>query len=223
MVNYTVDPKVLVPFVPRGTELDLWQGRAKVSLIGFRFLQTRLLGIPVPFHTDFEEVNLRFYVVRRVGTEVRRGVTFIREIVPKPAIAWTALAFYNEPYLAMPMKHSLSTTSAGCEAEYQWGPRGQMNALTMNADPEFAPMNPDSEEAFIAEHYWGYCPQRNGSTIEYQVKHPSWNIAAARSTQIDVDWQRLYGDSFAHLADALPASAFLAKGSAVSVGFGQRF
>ena len=40
-----------------------------VSLVGFMFKNTRLLNIPIPFHTDFEEVNLRFYVKHFDGNE----------------------------------------------------------------------------------------------------------------------------------------------------------
>jgi uncharacterized protein YqjF (DUF2071 family) len=87
MLNYEVDQSLLLPFVPSGTTLDQWEGKTYVSLVGFRFLKTRVLGLPVPFHTNFDEVNLRFYVRRRIAGDVRRGVVFIREIVPRWAIA----------------------------------------------------------------------------------------------------------------------------------------
>ena len=58
MLNYVVNPKVLAPFVPAGTELDSWAGKNFVSVVGFRFLNTRVLRIPLPFHRHFEEVNL---------------------------------------------------------------------------------------------------------------------------------------------------------------------
>ncbi|HEX7980960.1 MAG TPA: DUF2071 domain-containing protein, partial [Gemmatimonadaceae bacterium] len=98
MLNYEVPPEVLAPYVPRGTSLDLWQGHALVSVVGFRFIETRVIGVPIPFHRHFDEVNLRFYVRRELpGGEARRGVVFIRELVPKPMIAWVARALYNEP------------------------------------------------------------------------------------------------------------------------------
>jgi uncharacterized protein YqjF (DUF2071 family) len=61
MANYEVDRSLLQGLVPKGTELDLWSGRCFVSVVGFQFLDTRVLGFSVPFHRDFEEVNLRFY------------------------------------------------------------------------------------------------------------------------------------------------------------------
>ena len=108
MLNYRVDAALLEPFVPHGTTLDDWQGTTYVSLVGFLFRDTRVLGVPIPLHRDFEEVNLRFYVRREADGEVRRGVTFIKEIVPRPAIATVARLAYNEPYVALPMRHSIA-------------------------------------------------------------------------------------------------------------------
>src|SRR6185503_10439864 len=96
MLNYEVDPSVLHPLVPRGTELDTWHGRTYASVVGFLFLDTRVLGLAIPFHRDFEEVNLRFYVRRREAEAWRRGVVFIKEIVPRWAIATVARVAYNE-------------------------------------------------------------------------------------------------------------------------------
>src|SRR5260370_27508464 len=91
MLNYEVDPSLLERYVPQGTDLDSFESKTYVSLVGFCFSRTRLWGkIAVPLHTEFEEVNLRFYVRRREGSEKRRGVCFIAAIVPKRAMAWTA-------------------------------------------------------------------------------------------------------------------------------------
>ena len=107
MLNYEIDPGILAGLVPAGTELDLWQGRALVSVVGFHFRRTRVMGVAIPGHSNFEEVNLRFYV-RREGPEGwRRGVVFVKEIVPRFAIAWVARALYNENYVALPMRHAI--------------------------------------------------------------------------------------------------------------------
>ena len=92
MVNYEVDPSLLADRVPLGTTLDLFEGKCFVSLVGFMFLDTRVMDFLIPFHVNFEEVNLRFYVKRETRTEIRRGVVFIKEIVPRGAIAWVARA-----------------------------------------------------------------------------------------------------------------------------------
>src|SRR5262245_60741200 len=109
MLNYEIDPAALRARVPAGTELDSWNGKTFVSLVGFRVLRTRVLGVPVLFHRSsigkgisrtswgsFEEVNLRFYVRRRAPEGWRRGVVFVKEIVPKAAVAAVARWVYNE-------------------------------------------------------------------------------------------------------------------------------
>ncbi|MEO8881465.1 MAG: DUF2071 domain-containing protein [Gemmatimonadaceae bacterium] len=220
MVNYDVDPAILHALVPRHTDLDLWNGRAIASVVGFRFLRTRLLGIPIPLHRNFEEVNLRFYVrhTMRDG-EVRRGVVFVRELVPRLAIALTARLAYNEPYLAVRMRSTAPATpveSPG-HVKYEWrtGQRWQEVAATAAGEATVPPL--DSEEAFITEHYWGYTRQRDGGTVEYEVRHPRWRVWGVTDASFAADVPHLYGSSFARVLAGQPASAFIAEGSEVTV------
>jgi uncharacterized protein YqjF (DUF2071 family) len=209
MLNYAIDPTLLAPLVPRGVELDFWEGEALVSLVGFRFLETRVLGFAVPFHRDFEEVNLRFYVRRRVGDEWRRGVTFIREFVPRRAIAWTAAALYHEPYRAVPMRHR--------QLAYEWRMRGRWHALGAEIEGEPRALPPGSPEEFIFEHYYGYTRQRDGGTVEYQVEHPRWRAWTAVRAWFEADVAACYGPAFVPALNAAPRSAFVAEGSPVVV------
>jgi uncharacterized protein len=170
MLNFEVEPGVLVPLVPAGTGLDLWQGRALVSVVGFRFLGTRLLGVPVPFHRDFDEVNLRFYVRRELpGGDARRGVVFVRELVPRLAIAFVARLVYNEPYRALPMRSSVpaAPVDAPGRLTYEWRLGGAWQRLAATAEGRPAVAAAGSEGNFITEHHWGYTRQRDGSTLEY--------------------------------------------------------
>lgn len=214
MLNFRVDAAALLPHVPAGTELDRWHGDALVSIVGFRFLDTRLLGVGVPYHRDFDEVNLRFYVRRTVNGEVRRGVTFLRELVPRGAIARIARAVYNEPYTACRMR---STVAAAGPCEYAWRLAGRWHSLRISpqGDPSVAAQG--SEEQFITEHYWGYTRQRDGSTIEYRVEHPPWRVWQAAEAKLDCDAAKVYGSPFAAALAAAPCSAFLADGSRVTV------
>lgn len=223
MLNYEIDPAILTPLVPAGTELDDWQGRTFVSMVGFRFLDTKVLGLPIPFHRNFDEINLRFYV-RRLGPEgLRRGVVFVKEIVPRRAIAWVARTFYNERYVAHPMRHEDTPAGDGARTvAYAWQARGRWNRLAVRATgtPEF----PDevSEEAFITEHYWGYARQRDGGTVEYQVEHPRWQVWRVADATFDCDVADHYGTDFVEALTAPPSSAFLADGSEVIVRRGRR-
>ena len=218
MVNYAIDPAVLAAHLPRGLELDLWQGEALVSMVGFLFLKTHVLGVPVPLHQNFEEVNLRFYVRRRTPDGWQRGVVFVSEIVPRAAIALTARAFYNEPYRAMRMRHRLG----GGEYSYSWKFRGRWHSLGANVSGEPQPLAPGSAAEFIFEHYWGYTRQRDGGTVEYQVEHPRWRVWTAERAHLDCDIAALYGPAFVPALSAPPRSAFVAEGSPVLVRRGMR-
>ena len=225
MVNYEVDPAVLTRFVPAGTELDdFGGGRVFVSMVGFLFLKTRIFGIPIPWHVNFEEVNLRFYVRRCVAGEQgwRRGAVFIREVVPRFAIATVARVLYNEPYLARPMRHRVATSPGSIDAEYRWRHAGRWNTLSVTTGGgEPRPAAPGSEEAFITEHYWGYNRQRDGGTMEYAVEHPDWRIWQATDHRFDCDVAAMYGPEFVRFLTQ-PSSAFLVEGSPVSVRRGKR-
>jgi len=222
MLNYRVDPALLLSLVPRGTSLDLWQGSAYVSIVGFLFRDTRVLGVAVPLHRDFEEVNLRFYVCRTLGGEVRRAVTFIKEIVPRRAIAVVARLAYNEPYVAMPMRHAIATQSGPDAApgvvRYDWKQRtGGWSGLTVSASGAATPLVPGSEAEFITEHYWGYTRQRDGGTVEYQVTHPRWRTWSVNDASVHGDLSELYGAKLGGALTGTPDSAFLAEGSHIAV------
>ena len=222
MLNYEIDPAVLQPFVPAGTELDAHDGRTYVSMVGFHFRHTRVRGVAIPFHEHFEEVNLRFYVRRNVGGESRRGVVFIKELVPRHAIAWTARWFYNENYVALPMCHRNNKYGTERRLTYEWTHARETEHVDLRVEGEPFLPGDDSLEAFITEHYWGYVRQRDGGTLEYQVEHPQWRVWAAREAEFQCDVEALYGKTFAPFLTVTPASAFLAEGSKVAVYPGTR-
>jgi uncharacterized protein YqjF (DUF2071 family) len=214
MLNYEMNADVLMPYVPTGTVLDNWRGHIFASLVGFQFLDTRLLGLPIPFHRNFEEINLRFYVRREIEGEIRRGVVFMRELVPRHAIALVARAIYNEPYLALPMRHRI-TADPRLRAMYSWRLSGRWHQFGAEALQPAALLRAGSLEEFISEHYWGYTRQRDGSTIEYQVTHPQWTVSSG-TAHVDADLVGMYGAAIAgHLRT--PASCFIAPGSAITV------
>ena len=224
MLNYEVDPAILTPFLPKGTELDRWNGKTFVSVVGFLFQNARILGFSVPFHRNFEEVNLRFYVRRFSDDGWRRAVVFIRELVPRWAIAWTARTIYNENYISLPMSHRLVVDNDGSFSgvSYEWKYKGKRNCLEVIVKGQAANAEAGSQEEFITEHYWGYARQRDGGTLEYKVEHPKWRVWSTQSTRLDCDVRALYGEAFAGPLEKPPTSAFLAEGSAVTVLKGQR-
>ena len=222
MLNYEVDSELLAQNVPRGTELHAFERRVYVSFVGFRFMRTKLFGcVPLPFHTNFEEVNLRFYVKRREGNEERRGVVFIREIVPRFAVAHLARVAYGENYVCHPMRHRVQANGEGIAAEYQWQVGDAWCRLRAEASgtPDYAAEG--SLDQFITEHYWGYSAQRNGGCVEYQVAHPPWRAWRATVAAFEGDAEPLYGRELARVLRRPPDSAFIAEGSPVLVFAGR--
>ncbi len=226
MLNYEVDPALLLPHVPAGTVLDSWQGSTLISLVGFRFLDTRVRGIAIPWHRDFDEVNLRFYVRRDAPDGTRRGVVFKKEIVPRRAIAWVARAVYSENYVAMPMRHSIELPPPEGKdvghAAYEWRFRGRRfrhrwNRLAARTHGAAELPPPGSEEEFVTEHYWGYAAQPDGGTLEYRVEHPQWLVWRATSAFLSCDATALYGAELGPYLSGSPHSAFVAEGSTVTV------
>jgi len=218
MVNYEIEPSLLHQFVPKGTNLDLHNSKCYVSLVAFKFLDTKVLSISIPFHINFEEVNLRFYVRRETTEETKRGVVFIKEIVPRTAIAFVARAFYGEPY---------ETWKTGYEQierklSYFWSKADCENSVTIEVGENLGVPGENSHGEFIIEHYWGYTRRGENRTDEYKVEHPKWELFAANNVKIDVDFGFTYGKKFGFLSDTEPISVLLAKGSEISVYKGEK-
>ena len=218
MANYAVDPSILQKHLPANTELDFFNGVCYVSLVGFLFANTKLKGISVPFHKNFEEVNLRFYVKhkdKQTG-EWKRGVVFVKEIVPKAMLTLVANTLYKEHYQTMPMAHEWKTDGDKLAVTYQWKSK-QQNRLTVIADKTPQQLPARSEAEFITEHYWGYTRVNEYKTLEYKVEHPSWDIYDVKEYAIEADFGELYGAKFSFLNQEKPLSVFLAEGSEIAV------
>lgn len=226
MLNFAIEPEVLQPFVPAGTELDFWQGRTYVSVVGFLFLDTKVLGIPIPFHRNFEEINLRFYVRHKGPEGWRRGVAFIKEIVPRFAITAVARWVYNENYVTHAMRHRIDREGLSLQengkVRYEWKVQGRWNQIEVATAGRPEPMVPGSEAEFIAEHYWGYAAQKDGGCVEYRVEHPPWRVWKVADQTFDCDVETLYGQRFAPYLQKTPTSVFLAEGSEIIVRKGVR-
>jgi uncharacterized protein len=216
MANYAIDQSILQPFIPYKTELDTWNNTCYISLVGFMFLQTKLLGLKIPGHVNFEEVNLRFYVRYKNGNEWKRGVVFIKEIVPKTMIAWVANNVYGENYEALPMRHEWTMGTGQQTITYGWK-KQQWHEMTLCAGNSPEAITSGGEAEFITEHYWGYTQQGTSKTGEYEVQHPRWQTYTVTDYKINVDFEIAYGPLFAFMNHLRPQSVLLAEGSAIKV------
>lgn len=213
MANYLVEPHLLQEFVPNGTTLDFWNDECYVSLVAFKFVDTRVLGFKIPWHINFEEVNLRFYVKRETADEIRRGVVFVKEIVPRLAISLVARTLYGEPYETWQMSHQQTEK----DLTYNWSKSGNSNRMHVEKGSEIGVPDENSHGEFIIEHYWGYTKRSSNQTAEYKVEHPKWNLFDVNYAEIDVDFGFTYGSKFNFLTKTKPKTILLAKGSDISV------
>jgi uncharacterized protein YqjF (DUF2071 family) len=167
-------------------------------------------------HTNFEEVNLRFYVRRKTDAGWRRGVVFVRELVPRRAVAFIARTFYGEPYSTLKMRHSIEISDNRIAVEYAWRRSGQWESVKAVGSGGPQAIEIGSEEEFITEHYWGYTARGEGCD-EYEVEHPRWRVWRASEAVLNADPAGLYGERFVESLSVRPSSAFIADGSAIAV------
>lgn len=217
LINYEIDSKILNKYLPIGTEIDFWNTKCYISLVGFMFNNTKVLDLKIPFHINFEEVNLRFYVKRLENGEWKRGVVFIKEIVPKPAITFIANILYNEYYQTNKMRHSVTENSISRTFVYQWKNDNQWNSIQLETKLNQTEIELNSEAEFITEHYFGYTKYDENTTFEYEVTHPRWEQLEIIDYKINADFENNYGKDFAFLNESKPVSVFLAKGSKITV------
>jgi hypothetical protein len=217
MANYAIHPDLLAQYLPKGVELDLFNNKAYVSLVGFMFKKTSLFNIPIPFLGTFEEINLRFYVKRIEGDTIKRGVVFINETVPYTLVAWLANKLYKEHYIAIPTKNNIQISTQNKKVQYSWKKSNQWNSMEVTVSNESEAMAPESVEEFIFEHYYGYTKINGQQTQEYRVNHPRWKINKVLDYSIHCDFKEMYGDAFSVLSETAPDSVIMAEGSPVSV------
>lgn len=217
MANYIVPQELLLPFLPYKTQLNLFEGEAYVSLVGLMFLNTKVFGISVPLHENFEEVNLRFYVKFSDHGNWKKGVVFIKEIVPKRAVSFIANNVYGENYETMRMKHFHYDNGDNLSVGYEWKFNNEWNKLSAIAEKRANKIIPDSCECFFADHYWGFTRYANNKTYHYNVEHPVWQTFKVISHDIKCDFGALYGDQFAFLNNLNPKKVLMTKGSQINI------
>lgn len=222
LANYSVDPAILQPYLPARTELDIWNDTCYVSVVGFRFMHTKIKGLPIPFHTSFPEVNLRFYVRYKDSGEWKAGAVFIREMVPKPGVTLVANTLFSEHYVTIPMDYVWKEHDDNLDVAYRWKKNGVWNSVSVKAGLQLLDIPVGSEAEFMTEHYWGYTRLSPRQTSEYAVEHDRWQTYAIRDYAMDINFHDSFGHEFGYLAQEKPNSVFLAEGSSVRVGDGKR-
>jgi uncharacterized protein len=217
MANYAVDPKILSQYLPNGVELDYYEGKTYISLVGFMFRNTKIFNIPALGLNTFEEINLRFYVTRKEGNITKRGVVFINETIPYKIVAWVANYLYKEHYIAIPTKHNWEINDKNKRISYSWKKNNIWDSIKVNASISAKKMNKGSIEEFIFEHYFGYTKVSDSQTEEYSIYHPRWQINEIMDYQINCNFKEMYGKDFEFLSYKNPDNILLAEGSEIAV------
>jgi uncharacterized protein YqjF (DUF2071 family) len=213
IVTYKVPDEVLRPYLPPGCELDRLEGSALASFVAFDFKDTKVKGVGFPGFKNFPEINLRFYV--KQGN--RRGVVFIRELVPSRLIAGIARGLYNEPYQAVPMKSETRAEGGRLDVEHTFTVGGRTQRVRIEGSGELSVPPETSKQHFLKEQEWGFGVLRNGEVVRYRVTHPHWRTYASAKVDLDVDFGAVYGERFAFLSKAKPFSTVVAEGSEIAV------
>lgn len=218
VITHALDPGVLAAHLPPGMvhdELPDMPGKALVSLVAFDFLETRVRGLRIPGHIDFPEVNLRIYV--RDPETGDRGVSFVRELVPRHAISWVARLVYNEPYAVARMRSSVTGLADRVRVEHRFRFRGTHARILVEASPRKHASAEGSPERLLTQRLWGYGVTRLGRRLRYRVDHPVWELHEQVAASVELDYRKVYGAEWGCLAESAPVSVILAAGSEVSV------
>ena len=214
--NYIVPPEILEKYLPAYTKLDYFNGNCFVSLVGFQFQNVQIAGIKVPLHTNFEEINLRFYVKRFDGAQWKKGTVFISEIADKTALSTMANSIFHENYQTLPTKQEVEEGDEFLKTRYSWLHDEEWQHIEVKSTTIASPMARDSEEEFLLHRLWGYGKHSEKETNEYHFSHPSWHTYGVQEFSIKVDFTRVFGSEFNILSSAIPHSVMLAEGSSVS-------
>lgn len=212
-ITYAVDPKVLMPHLPKGLNLDIIDGKAFVSFVAFEFNDVNVKGFKIPFHRKFPEINLRFYVNRNG----KRGVVFIKEFVPKYFVALIANKIYNEPYSAVKMNHDLQKIEKELKVSHSICINNEWHSISVIAENKPFTPSVNSTEHYFKEHEIGFGKDKKGNTLEYKVEHPVWEIYPINKIESTICFAKIYGKDWAFLDSEKPFNTLLARGSGIKV------
>lgn len=211
-ITYKTDVSVLKPYLPKGLVLDTIDNSAFISLVAFQFLETKVKGIRIPFHVNFPEINLRFYVKNKNS----RGVVFIREFVTKYMVALIANKIYNEQYSTADIEAKIIRGKL-ITAGYKLSLNNSEYFIRLNAESNPNTPEESSSEHFFKEHSSGFGTDHSGNTIVYEVEHPVWKIYPVTDYSHNFDFRKIYGESFSFLNEEKPYNVLFAEGSQVKV------
>jgi uncharacterized protein YqjF (DUF2071 family) len=173
-------PDILGALVPRGLEIDTFDGTGWVTLIPFEIRASRPAGVPRALSVNFLEVNLRTYV-RGPGGEP--GIYFFSlEASSRLAAAGARLA-YGLPYFAATIERHQDPDGATIRYASRRRGSGAALAATWTVGPEAGTAALGSLDHFLIERYVLFAA-RAGRIYRARVRHRAYPLCGARVTAL---------------------------------------
>lgn len=208
MSSFEVEKSILEPYLPNDTEIDLFQGKALISLVAFTFSKIKFFGLKIPFHQRFGQMNFRFYAKSKVDGS--RGVVFIKVFAPKHLIAFIGNKIYNEPYFFKPINFKKSKNNEIICIEYN----NNHTTIKAKATYKTEKLTKNTLKHFIVERYIAYIKNKKNKTIRYNIYHKPWKIHHTESSHYDKELLKLLPNNFKNLKHI---ATYLVNGSEVNV------
>ncbi len=217
-VNFQIDQRILQPLVPKGLELDFFNGETYVSLIAMMLRNVKAWGLPFSIIPSSPELSLRFYVRRPGDGESAKGTCLIKDYISGSTAAWYLESQFKSDFSKLKMKYKNSGFGEHetPEVEYQWKVDDHWNKLRVRARSRIHKTERASKVGFILDHFT-YFGTYKGRTLAYRVERPTWNIWDAAQANFTCDVKRLFGDAFVKPLSKRPASVFVTAGSPVTI------
>jgi uncharacterized protein YqjF (DUF2071 family) len=183
-LHWELPPEVLAALLPRGLELDLYEGKAYVGLVPFTMRGIRPVGLPaVRWLSDFHETNVRTYVHVN-GRDP--GVWFFSLDAANPVGVALARALFHLPYYHARMS---LTRSADGVVTYE-SSRRKPGAFPVTSEISGAARGPvepapmGTLEHFLLERYLLYSTNR-GRLYRGQVHHGPYPVQTAEVFKVE--------------------------------------
>jgi uncharacterized protein len=179
-VHWRYDPIEVAKVLPKGLDVDTFDGSAWVGLIPFSM---RGVGVPhlpgVPYFGSFPEVNVRTYVVRN-GVP---GVWFCSLDVNRLVPTLVARATYRLPYCWGSASHTRVGSTVATTVSRRWPVHGPRTAISVDVGDVLD--SPSELDIFLTAR-WGLYSRGRGSRVRYAaVDHPQWPLFRASLVTLD--------------------------------------
>lgn len=179
-LHWRVDPDVVRPLLPLGTEPDVFDGAAHVGLVAFRVTWVRMgTGPLLPFGNSFDEINVRTYAVDGLG---RRSVVFLSLDVSAPLAVLAARLGLRLPFFLAELSVDTRGNTVTYRCRRRWPGRDAPRSAT-SVRVGSVLREPTELDRFLTAR-WGMHFSWCGHTVHLGNTHPSWSLHRAELLEL---------------------------------------